>query len=172
VKRALVAFILLGSCTGSHTSAADSTAVGVASRTIADDPSAIIDAGRGTIMGIHAGLSMDSVKLLLGAPVREGSDLIDSTRVAVLEYPMGTIRATDSLGVSSFLCGGDQCATAEGVGIGDSTDALLGTYGPTPPRGPIEAPEALDYRLGNDPCNLTFTLSNGRVTSLELSCAR
>lgn len=171
MRRTLVALVLVAACGGGKTPAADSTAVGVASRTIADDPSAIIDAGRGAIMGIHVGLSIDSVKLLLGPPVREGADLSDSTPVTVLEYQMGTVRVRGAGGVTGFLCGGDQCATAEGVGIGDSSDVLLGTYGPTPPRGPIEAPEALDYRLGNDPCNLTFTLSSGRITSLELSCA-
>jgi len=115
-------------------------------------------------------MSIDSVKLLLGEPVRAGSELNDSTPVAVLEYPMGSVRGDSARGVTGFLCGGDQCATAEGVGIGDSSDVLLGTYGPTPPRGPAEAPEALDYRLGTTACNLTFTLSNGRVTSIELSC--
>lgn len=171
MRRILVALVLASACTGRPTPAADSTAVGVASRTIADDPSAIIDADRGAILGIHAGLSIDSVKLLLGAPVRGGSELNDSTPVAVLEYPMGTVKGDSARGVTDFLCGGDQCATAEGVGIGDSTDVLLGTYGPTPPRGPTEAPEALDYRLGTTSCNLTFTLASGRVTSLELSCA-
>jgi len=116
-------------------------------------------------------MSLDSVKLLLGTPVREGADLSDTLApVAVLEYPMGTVQGKGTTGVTRFLCGGDECATAEGVGIGDSSDVLLGTYGPTPPRGPTEAPEALDYRLGTTPCNLTFTLANGRVTSLELSC--
>jgi hypothetical protein len=115
-------------------------------------------------------MPVDSVKALLGVPLREGAELVDSLAVTVLEYPMGTVRATAHAGVTAFLCGGDQCATTDGVGIGDSSDVLLSTYGPTPPRGPVEAPEALDYRLGQDPCNLTFTLSMGRVTSIELSC--
>jgi hypothetical protein len=164
---------LLVACGGRGPAGVDSAATtGVASRTIADDPSAIIDADRGVVLGIRTGMPLDSVKLLLGAPVREGADLSDTLDpVTVLEYPMGTVQGKGTTGVISFLCGGDQCATAEGVGIGDSSDVLLGTYGPTPPRGPMESPEALDYRLGTAPCNLTFTLSSGRVTSLELSCS-
>lgn len=161
----------LAACTGTATPGADSTAVGTASRTIADDPSAIIDADRGTLLGIRLGMPLDTVKQVLGAPVREGTEVVDSATVRILEYPMGSIRLRDSSGVIDFLCGGDQCATGDRVGIGDSTDVLLGTYGPTPPRGPLEDPEALDYRLGDQPCNMTFTLSVGRVTSIELSCA-
>jgi len=171
VKRAWPALLLAVACTGGGTPGADTTTTGIASRTLADDPSAVIDAERGSLLGIRPGTPLDTVKATLGAPIREGADLSDTTvRVQVLEYPMGSIRVRDSFGVVAFLCGGDQCATAEGVGIGDSTDVLLGTYGPTPPRGPLEAPEALDYRLGDRPCNLTFTLSAGRVTSIELSC--
>jgi len=172
--RSICFFALLSAaaCGGSGQAGVDSTATtGMASRTLADDPSAIIDAGRGSVLGVRVGMPVDSVKLLLGPPVREGSEMDDSVPLAVLEYPMGTVRGDSASGVTGFLCGGDQCATAEGVGIGDSSDVLLGTYGPTPPRGPAEAPEALDYRLGTTSCNLTFTLSNGRVTSLELACA-
>jgi hypothetical protein len=173
VRAALPALLLLlAGCTGAATPAADSTAVGTASRTLADDPSSVIDADRGSVVGIRLGMPLDTVRGILGAPLREGADLSDTAvRVQVFEYPMGSIRLRDSTGVIGFLCGGDQCATADGVGIGDSTDVLLGTYGPTPPRGPLEAPEAFDYRLGDRPCNLTFTLSTGRVTSIELSCA-
>jgi hypothetical protein len=167
-----IAVLTLAACGGRPQIGVDTTATtGMASRTLADDPSAIIDAGRGMVLGVHVGMTVDSVKLLLGEPVREGSELNDSTPVAVLEYSMGTVKGDSAAGVTDFLCGGDQCATAEGVGIGDSTDVLLGTYGPTPPRGPEESPEALDYRLGTTSCNLTFTLSTGRVTSIELSCA-
>jgi hypothetical protein len=164
--------LTLTACTGGGTPGADSTAVGTASRTIADDPSAVIDADRGNLLGIRLGMPFDSVRAVLGAPLREETEVVDSaTVVRVLEYPMGSIRLRDPAGVVGFLCGGDQCATVDGVGIGDSTDVLLGTYGPTPPRGPLEDPEALDYRLGDRPCNLTFTLLTGRVTSIELSCA-
>jgi|GEM_PF-6088830 len=165
---------LLGlvACTGTATPGADSTAVGTGSRTIADDPSAVIDADRGMVLGIRLGMPLDTVKQVLGAPIREGTELIDSATVRVLEYPMGSIRLRDSSGVVDFLCGGDQCATADRIGIADSTDILLATYGPTPPRGPLEDPEALDYRLGDLPCNMTFTLLTGRVTSIELSCVR
>jgi hypothetical protein len=172
VRSALLLLVGLAACTGAAPPAADSTAVGTASRTIADDPSSVIDADRGAVVGIRLGMPVDTVKGILGAPLREGVDMSDTAaRVQLFEYPMGSIRLRDSAGVIGFLCGGDQCATAEGVGIGDSTDVLLGTYGPTPPRGPLEAPEALDYRLGDRPCNLTFTLAMGRVTSIELSCA-
>lgn len=168
-----IALLSLAACGGRGQVGVDSAATtGVASRTIADDPSAIIDAYRGVVLGVHVGMSIDSVKLVLGDPVREGSELSDTIPVTVLEYPMGTVKARAAVGVTDFLCGGDQCATADGVGIGDSSDVLLDTYGPTPPRGPVEAPEALDYRLGIEPCNLTFTLANGRVTSVELSCVR
>lgn len=171
-RSSIIALLALMACGGRGQAGVDSTAMtGMASRTIADDPSAVIDAWRGLVLGVHVGTSVDSVKLLLGPPVREGSELRDTFPVLVLEYPMGTVKTEAALGVTSFLCGGDQCATADGVGIGDSTDVLLGTYGPTPPRGPAESPEALDYRLGTTPCNLTFTLSSGRVTSLELACA-
>lgn len=172
MRNPLFLSLLLAACTGGGSSGADSTGVGIASRTIADDPSAIIDADRGAVMGLRVAMSADTVKGILGAPLREGSELRDSTPITVLEYPMGTVQLRDTTGVFDFLCGGDQCATAEGVGIGDSIDVVLGTYGPTPPRGPAESPEALDYRLGADPCNLTFTVSAGRVTSIELSCVQ
>ena len=173
MRQIIYVALALTACGGKAQVGVDSSATtGVASRTLADDPSAIIEADRGLVLGIRLGMPVDSVKLLLGAPVREGSEFVDTIPVTVLEYPMGTVKGRAPLGVTDFLCGGDQCATAEGVGIGDSSDVLLGTYGPTPPRGPEESPEALDYRLGNAPCNLTFTLSNGRVTSLELSCAQ
>ena len=172
MRSVVLLLVGLAACTGGGTSAADSTVVGTAARTIADDPSSVIDADRGTVVGIRLGMPLDTVKGILGTPLREGVDLSDTTaRVQLFEYPMGSIRLRDSTGVIGFLCGGDQCATGEGVGIGDSTDVLIGTYGPTPPRGPLESPEALDYRLGDRPCNLTFTLSVGRVTSIELSCA-
>ncbi len=171
MKMLAVGLLAVVACTGGGRPGADSTGVGVASRTIADDPSAVIDPGRGSLVGIRLGMPFDTVQRVLGAPLRDGTEVVDSaTSVRVLEYPMGSIRLRDSVGVIDFLCGGDQCATAEGVGIGDSTDVLLGTYGPTPPRGPLEDPEALDYRLGDRSCNLTFTLSAGRVTSIELSC--
>ena len=163
--------LLLAACGKGGGNVADSAAVGTASRTIADEPSAVIDSARGVVLGIGAGLSVDSVKAILGAPLREGMDANDSLPNTLLEYPMGSIRTRQQGGVVDFLCGGDECRTAGGVGIGDSSDVLLGTYGPTPPRGPIDSPEALDYRLGQTNCNLTFTLSQGRVTSLELGCS-
>ena len=168
-KLSVVVVALLG-CSRGRGNAAESTGVGVASRTIADEPSAVIDPQRGLILGVGVGMSADTVKQLLGASVREGVDASDSLPVAVLEFPMGTVRVRGSEGVVDFLCGGDDCRTVDRVGIGDSSDVTLSTYGPTPPRGPLEAPEALDYRLGETNCNLTFTLSSGRVTSLELGC--
>lgn len=157
-------------CTRAPQPAADSTAVGIGSRTLADEPSAVIDSARGGILGISLGMSADSVRRILGAPVREGSDSLDSLPVAVLEYPMGTIRLRGSQGVVDFLCGGDGCLTADSVGVGDSMDVILQSYGPTPPRGAADDPEALDYRLGPSTCNLTFSLLGGRITSVELGC--
>lgn len=171
-KLPLILVALAGCGGGRGTGAADSVGTGVASRTIADDPSAVIEAGRGVVLGVRLGMPPDSVKGVLGPPVREGRDLTDSAAaVTVLEFPMGTIRVRGVAGVVDFLCGGDDCRTVDGVGIGDTLDVVLGTYGPTPPRGPLEAPEALDYRLGTSDCNLTFTLASGRVTSLALGCA-
>ncbi|MEO6066368.1 MAG: hypothetical protein ABIQ41_00135 [Gemmatimonadales bacterium] len=169
-KLALILLVLMG-CGGGGGTAADSTSVGVASRTIADEPSAVIDAQRGAVLGVRVGMPADTVKQLLGTPTREGTDLSDSLPVTLLEFPIGTVRVRGSTGVVGFLCGGDDCRTVDGVGIGDSSDVILSSYGPTPPRGPFEAPEALDYRLGTTDCNLTFTLASGRVTSLELGCA-
>lgn len=169
-KLSLLLAAALG-CTGRGGAAADSAGTGIGSRTIAIEPSAVIGAERGVVLGIHVGMEEDSVRKLVGDPLRSGSESSDSVVVSVLEYPMGTLRIAPGLGVVNFLCGGDDCRTADGVGIGDSLDVILGTYGPTPPRGPMESPEALDYRLGITDCNLTFTLASGRVTSLELGCA-
>ncbi len=168
-----LSFILLATlgCGGGGGSAADSTGTGIASRTLAIEPSAVIGAERGMVLGIHIGMTEDSVRKLLGDPLRSGVEFADSAAQTALEFPMGTLRIAGTKGVVNFLCGGDDCRTADGVGIGDSLDVLLGTYGPTPPRGPAESPEALDYRLGTTDCNLTFTLASGRVTSLELGCA-
>ena len=149
---------------------ADTTS-GLASRSVFTEPSVTIDAARGVINGVPTGWPADSVRALFGAPLREGLDGADTTgQTTLLEYPMGTLQLTAGRGVTGFLCGGDDCRTADGIGIGDSTEAILQTYGPTPPRGPVEFPEALDYKLGDTPCNLTFTLSGGRVTSLALGC--
>jgi hypothetical protein len=165
-------FLLLAACGGgSGTASADSAGTGVASRTIADEPSAVIEAERGVVLGVRIGMTIDSLKAALGTPVREGVDLGDSVPTTVLEFPMGTVKLRGGAGVVHFLCGGDDCRTMDGVGIGDTLDVILGTYGPTPPRGPLESPEALDYRLGTTDCNLTFTLASGRVTSLALGCA-
>lgn len=158
-------------CTGGGGNAADSTGTGIASRTLAVEPSAVIGAERGVVLGIHLGLGEDSVRQLLGDPLRSGSETGDSVALSVLEYPMGTVRIAPGRGVVDLLCGADDCRTVDGVGVGDSLDVILGSYGPTPPRGPAESPEALDYRLGVTDCNLTFTLASGRVTSLELGCA-
>lgn len=158
-------------CGGGGGSGADSTGTGIASRTLAIEPSAVIGAERGVVLGIHVGMPEDSVRQLVGEPLRAGSESRDSVVVTALEYPMGTIRLVAGRGVVDFLCGGDECRTSDGVGIGDPLDVILGTYGPTPPRGPMESPEAMDYRLGITDCNLTFTLASGRVTSLELGCA-
>ena len=158
-------------CTGGGGAVADSAGTGIASRTVAIEPSAVIGAERGVVLGIHAGMGEDSVRQLLGEPLRSGTETADSATVSVLEFPMGTVRVAGARGVVDFLCGGDECRTGEGVGIGDSSDVILGRYGPTPPRGPMESPEALDYRLGVTDCNLTFTLDSGRVTSLEIGCA-
>ena len=141
MRKFSMAVVVLAACGGRSGNVADSAAIGIASRTIADEPSAVIQVDRGAVLGIR------------------------------LEYPMGSIRIRRTGGVIEFLCGGDDCRTADGVGIGDSSDVLLSTYGPTPPRGPMDAPEALDYRLGQTDCNLTFTLASGRVTSLALGCA-
>lgn len=165
----LVGIGLVG-CRGGGRPAADSATVGIASRTLYDEPSAVIDSSRGGILGISVGISADSVKRVLGAPIREGNDLIDSVPVTTLEYPMGTIRVRGTQGVVDFLCGGDGCLTADSVGISDSMSVILQSYGPTPPRGVPEDPEALDYTLGSSPCNLTFSLLGGHVTSLELGC--
>lgn len=162
--------IALAGCGHRATPATDSTAVGIRSRTLADEPSAVIDSSRGRILGVALGMPADSVKRILGAPVREGGDLADSVPVTVLEYPMGTIRLRGTEGVVDFLCGGEGCLSVDSVGIADSTDLVLRIYGPTPPRGRAEDPEALDYRLGSSACNLTFSLAAGRVTSLELGC--
>ena len=168
-----LSFILVAAlgCTGGGGGAADGTGTGIASRTLAIEPSAVIGSERGVVLGIHVGMSEDSVRKLVGDPLRTRSESSDSTALSVLEYPMGTLRVAPVRGVVNFLCGGDDCRTADGVGIGDSLDVILGTYGPTPPRGPMESPEAMDYRLGVTDCNLTFTLASGRVTSLELGCA-
>ena len=169
--RPLLALLLLGACARpAGNLPPDSSAVGIQSRTLADEPSAVIDSARGRVLGIGVGMSVDSVKLVLGAPLREESDLVDSVPVQVLEYPVGTIKLRGAQGVVDFLCGGDGCLSADSVGIGDSLDVILQSYGPTPPRGPAEDPEALDYRLGPSQCNLTFSLLGGRVTSLELGC--
>lgn len=171
MKPRFCAFLLLSACARqSGAPRPDSAAVGIQSRTLADEPSAVIDSTRGRLLGIGVGMSVDSVKLVLGAPLREESDLMDSVRVQVLEYPVGTIKVRGAQGVVDFLCGGDGCFSADSVGIGDSLDVILQSYGPTPPRGPAEDPEALDYRLGPSQCNLTFSLLGGRVTSLELGC--
>jgi hypothetical protein len=171
MKHRLWAFLLLSACARpAGNPPADSGAVGVQSRTLADEPSAVIDSARGRVLGIGVGMSADSVKRILGAPLREGSDLMDSVPVEVLEYPVGTIKVRGTQGVIDFLCGGDGCFSADSVGIGDSMDVILQSYGPTPPRGLAEDPEALDYRLGSSQCNLTFSLLGGRVTSLELGC--
>lgn len=162
--------IALAGCGHRAAPATDSTAAGIGARTLADEPSAVIDSARGRILGVALGMPAESVKKVLGAPVREGSDVSDSVTVSVLEYPMGTIRVRPATGVVDFLCGGDGCLSADSVGIGDSTDVVLHSYGPTPPRGATEDPEALDYRLGSSSCNLTFALAAGRVTSLELGC--
>lgn len=158
-------------CTGAGGGAADSTGTGIASRTLAIEPSAVIGAERGVVLGIHLGMAEDSVRNVLGEPLRSGMEFVDTVAQTALEFPMGTLRIAGPKGVVDFLCGGDDCRTVDGVGIGDSLDVILGAYGPTPPRGPAESPEALDYRLGVTDCNLTFTLASGRVTSLELGCA-
>lgn len=158
-------------CTGGGNPAADRTGTGVESRTLAIEPSAVIGAERGLVLGVHVGMSEDSVRKLFGEPLRSGTEFADSVAQTALEFPMGTVRLVGTKGVVDFLCGGDDCRTVDGVGIGDSLDVILGAYGPTPPRGPMESPEAMDYRLGVTDCNLTFTLSSGRVTSLELGCA-
>ena len=171
MRKLLMAVLFLAACGGRTGGTVDSTGVGVGSRTIADEPSAVIDSARGAVLGVFIGMTPDSVKKLLGPPLREGTDANDSVPTTLLEYPMGSIRVRARGGVVDFLCGGDECRTADGVGVGDSSDVLLGTYGPTPPRGPVDDPEALDYRLGQTRCNLTFTLASGRVTSLDLGCA-
>ena len=166
-----VLMLALGGCTRpSPNPPADSAAVGIRSRTLADEPSAVIDSVRGRILGISVGMPADSVKRILGTPLREGTDSVDSVAVTTLEYPMGTIRVRGTQGVVDFLCGGEGCLSADSVGIGDSADVILQSYGPTPPRGAAEDPEAVDYRLGPSNCNLTFSLLGGRVTSLELGC--
>lgn len=162
--------LLLTACGASAHPAADSTAVGIRSRTLADEPSAVIDSARGGILGITLGMSPESVTKILGAPVRTGTDTVDSVAVTTLEYPMGTIRVRPGRGVVDFLCGGDGCLSVDSVGVGDSSATVVQAYGPTPPRGPAADPEALDYRLGQSDCNLTFLLSGGMVTSLELGC--
>jgi hypothetical protein len=171
MRKFSLAMLMLAACGQGSRTAADSAGVGVASRTIADEPSAVIDSARGVVLGIFAGMTADSVKKVLGAPLREGVDANDSLPSTLLEYPMGSIRIRQRGGVVEFLCGGDECRTVDSVGIGDSSDVLLATYGPSPPRGPVDAPEALDYRLGESGCNLTFTLASGRVTSVNLGCA-
>lgn len=163
--------VALVACGRGPTSGAADAGTGVGSRTIADEPSAVIDAERGRILGVAVGMPEDTVLRMLGPAIRTGVDLADTSGARVLEFPMGTVRIRGGQGVVGFLCGGDECRTPDGVGIGDSSDVIWSTYGPTPPRGPLEAPEALDYRLGSTDCNLTFTLASGRVTSLELGCA-
>ena len=169
--RKLSVIFLATACTGGGGTAADSAGAGIGSRTIAIEPSAVIDAGRGSLLGVHVGMGEDSVRAVLGDPLRSAVEHADSVAQTTLEFPMGTVRIAGAKGVVDFLCGGDECRTADGVGIGDSLDVILGAYGPTPPRGPMESPEALDFRLGITDCNLTFTLASGRVTSLELGCA-
>lgn len=169
MRKLLPAFALIGAC-GGGTPAADSTVVGIAGRTVFTEPSAVIDPAWGRILGVGAGMPRESLVAVFGSPLRERADPADTTGAHFLEFPAGTIRLGPGTGVTGFLCGGDECRTAEDVGIGDSIDVLLRTYGPTPPRGPVESPEALDYRIGESGCNLTFTLASGRVTSLELAC--
>jgi hypothetical protein len=169
MRKLLPVLVLLTAC-GGGTPAADTTAVGVDSRTVFTEPSAAIDPAWGRILGVGAGMPRDSLVAVFGPPLRERADPTDSTGALFLEFPAGTVRLRPSAGVVGFLCGGDDCRTAENVGIGDSTDVLLSTYGPTPPRGPVESPEAFDYRIGDGGCNLTFTLASGRVTSVELAC--
>lgn len=163
--------LLAAACSGGSGGGADSAGTGVESRTLFTEPSAVIEAERGMILGIRIGMPEDSIRKVLGEPLRSAVEGADSAARTVLEFPMGTVRSAGPRGVTGFLCGGDDCRTSDGVGIEDSLDLVLSTYGPTPPRGPAESPEALDYRLGITDCNLTFTLSSGRVTSLELGCA-
>jgi hypothetical protein len=169
IRKLLPALSVLAAC-GGGTPAADTTAAGVDARTVFTEPSAAIDPSWGRILGVGAGMPRESLVAVLGPPLRERVDPTDSTGALFLEFPPGTVRFSASAGVVGFLCGGDECRTAEDVGIGDSIDVLLSTYGPTPPRGAVEAPEALDYRIGAGGCNLTFTLASGRVTSIGLAC--
>ena len=169
MRKLLPTLVAVAACGGAPP-APDSTAVGVDSRTVFTEPSAAIDPAWGRILGVGAGMPRESLVALLGTPLRERVDPTDSTGSLFLEFPPGTIRWSPSTGVSGFLCGGDECRTAEGVGIGDSTDVLLAAYGPTPPRGAPDAPDAFDYRIGVGGCNLTFTLASGRVTSIGLAC--
>lgn len=162
--------VLVTACGRAPRTPADSAAVGIHSRTIADDPSAVIDSTRGRILGIALGMPQESVTKILGAPVRTGADSADNALATTLEYPMGTIRVLPGRGVVDFLCGADGCLTADSVGVGDSSSLIVTSYGPTPPRGLPDDPEALDYRLGSSTCNLTFALLGGRITSLELGC--
>lgn len=164
------AILLVAACGGAPRPAADSTTVGIRSRTLADEPSSVIDSTRGRILGIALGMPPESVTKILGAPVRTGTDSVDSAVVTTLEYPVGTIRILPGRGVVDFLCGADGCLTADSVGVGDSSSLIVTSYGPTPPRGLPDDPEALDYRLGASTCNLTFALLGGRITSLELGC--
>src|SRR5690348_1732221 len=113
----IAAVLMIVGCGGSKETLRDSSAVGMAARTILDDPSAVIGLERGSVLGVHVYMPPDSVKQLLGDPLREGSDLSDSIPVTVLEYPMGTIRLRPVRGVVEFLCGGDDCQTADSVGI-------------------------------------------------------
>jgi len=170
VRPLLLIAVLCGCGRTGGRAAVDSAAVGIASRTLNDEPSAVIDSTQGKILGVALGMSADSVKRILGVPVREGTDVVDSVPVTVLEFPMGTIRVRAGVGVVDFLCGGDGCLSQDSVGIGDTMSVILQSYGPTPPRGAPDDPEALDYRLGQSLCNLTFALQMGRVTSLELGC--
>src|SRR5690348_11239865 len=90
--RGVALALMLAGCGGSKEPMRDSSAVGIAARTIFDDPSAVIGLERGSVLGVHVYMPSDSVKQLLGDPLREGSDLSDTIPVTVLEYPMGTIR--------------------------------------------------------------------------------
>ncbi|MEP6474772.1 MAG: hypothetical protein ABJC74_13695 [Gemmatimonadota bacterium] len=85
-------------------------------------------------------------------------------------YPGFRVEFVDQV-VDRLICTGQsvRCATADGIHIGDPIARVTATYGKAEtlvrPLGGL-----LIYHQAEIPCTMTFSLSRGAVSRIEVSC--
>jgi hypothetical protein len=124
-----------------------------------------------TVLGLRSGSPEAAVTNALGRPDLASPEQFDPSvgdSVSTWSYD-GILIKLQAHAVASVHCSAVQCATADGIRIGDSRTKVLDVYG-SPRLVETTDTELWRYSGGASECWLDFTIKDGLVAAMDLSC--